>query len=329
MMVIKKPFTYLLAYIILITLSGCGRNHKNSLNGKEDNCVRYIKYGKNSGSSMQSIIYASDCTWIYDIYACSITVYRDSNIVEFMQLSELDTKIPNFSNHLLTVFKPNSNTIILVADGLIVFTDNSLNILETTPYIFNYDTITFHVVGNNRNIIYVPERHKLFLTILPNISEFNKHYFDIGCIGEIDLKNKVSRVIPIRHPMDFVRGTPYGLFGVPIIDADEECIYIGFPGSDMVKEYNYMKNRLSSFKVSVTNVKEITKTCIYPQDLMNGNVFFEYNNFYQISVLNRHLYLFYWKGKKVDLYDRTKGLALLDCFYAKLDLNTSVMSTII
>ena len=294
MIVIKKPFTYLLACIILITFFGCKGIQKNSLNDKEDNCVRYKKYDQHSCSNMQSVIYSSDCTWIYDIYASAITIYKDSTIVGFMQLSELDEKIPNFSNHLLTVFKPNSKTIILVADGLIVFTDNRLNIIGITPYIFNYDTVTFHIVGNNRNIIYVPKRHKIFLTILPNISEFNKHYFDIGCIGEIDLSNKVSRVIPIRHPIDFIRGAPYGLFGVPIIDADEECIYIGFPGSDIVKEFNYIQNKLLSFKVAVTNVNDITKTCIYPQDLMNGNVFFEYNNFYQISVLNRQLYLFYW-----------------------------------
>ncbi len=167
-MVIKKPFTYLLACIILLALSGCGRNQRNSLNGKEDNCVKYIKYDQHSSSSMQSVIYASDCTWIYDIYASSITVYKDSSIVGFMQLSKLDDNIPNFSNHLLTVFKPNSKTMILVADGLIVFTDNRLNILEITPYVFNYDTITFHIVGNNRNIIYVPKRNKIFLTIVTN-----------------------------------------------------------------------------------------------------------------------------------------------------------------
>lgn len=269
---------------------------------------------------MQVPLYISDTTWIFDIYTQKINLFKNHTYTNSLDISSLDSIIPNIYNHLLGVIKPDKKHILLIANGLIVFTDNRLQIRNAFPFSLKRDTVDFHFVGNMRNITYCKSANKLYMTVLPNFREFMLPFYDQGCLAEIDLTSFNARIIPVKHPPDFIRGKSYTLFAVPLITSNDSSVFLAFPGSNWIKKFDVFSGKLSSFYIPDVFNNTMGKSEDMMKDMVNAGIFFEFNNFYQIMANGSNLLLLYWEGRKISPEDRRKGLEVLQCSYISYSL---------
>lgn len=138
-------------------------------------------------------------------------------------------------------------------DTIIVLTDFALYIINSNSEILdkiiinrgnnnftgiNFDSLQIFNDANNRNPIYYVGGHIYF-----SIKEYNNNFYDYDhpIIGKLNLKDKSSALLPIKHDSRY-RNSSYGLFDKPNITYTKSIIVVNFPIANDIYLYDYNGN---------------------------------------------------------------------------------------